>query len=98
MLNHRNQKHLGNILFMLSHVHSGHCKPCLREFVVHKIPEIHSIRNSVGDEIKPEQESLVIFFRINDQRQQTQQNKKRIHIQDRGGIKRGSVICNIEII
>ena len=83
---------------MFCHIQSCRGKPRLRKSVINKIPEIHSVRNSVGNEIKVKQKFLIIFLRVNDQRKQTEQNKKRIHIQNRCGIERRSVIRNTEII
>ena len=98
MFQNRNHEHFPDIIFMFCHIQSGRCKPRLRKSVINKIPEIHSVRNSVGNEIKVKQKFLIIFLRVNDQRKQTEQNKKRIHRQNRCGIERRSVIRNTEII
>lgn len=98
MFQNRNHEHFSDIILMFCHIQSCRGKPRLRKSVINKIPEIHSVSNSVGNEIKIKQKFLIIFLRVNDQRKQTEQNKKRIHIQNRCGIERRSVIRNTEII
>ena len=60
---------------MFRHLQSGGCQPGLGKFIIDKITEIHGIGYSVGDEIQPEQNGLIGFFGIDDNRNKAQQNK-----------------------
>ncbi|MPM74589.1 hypothetical protein SDC9_121577 [bioreactor metagenome] len=75
MLKNRSDKDFSQIILMLCHMQRSGGQPSLRKFVIHKITKIHPVCNSVHHEIHPEEKLLVIFFRVDDNRYQTKQNK-----------------------
>jgi len=83
---------------MPRHLKCCRSQPHLGEPEVDHIPEIHRIGNSVGDKIQPEEKFLISFPCIDDNRDDAQQNKQGIDIQNSCGIKCDSVIGKAEII